>query len=190
MTTPGRRRVVARMTARHAVSERRLCRVLGFERSVMRYVPMRPATDAPLRERLRALAAQYPRWGVPRLHWRLVREGLRVNYKRVERLYRLEGLAVPTRARKRLVVPRAPRPPVLASNETWGIDFVSDTLVSGRLFRVFTVVDLCTHECLATTIAHNLPRSAVIAALGAARGAPVRLSLNNGSKFRSRAFDA
>lgn len=63
MTTPERRSVVARMTARHAVSERRGCRVLGFERSVMRYVPTRPAADAPWRECLRALAAQYPRWG-------------------------------------------------------------------------------------------------------------------------------
>lgn len=193
MTTPERRSVVARMTARHAVSERRVCRLLGFERSVMRYVPTRPAADAPLRERLRALAAQYPRWGVPRLHWRLIREGLRVNYKRVERLYRLEGLAVRTRARKRLAVPRVPRPPVLAPNEAWGIDFVSDTLVGGRRFRVFTVVDLCTHECLATTVAHSLPSAAVMAALDAVcavRGTPARLSLDNGSEFRSRAFDA
>ncbi|WP_337171086.1 IS3 family transposase [Gemmatimonas aurantiaca] len=132
MTTPERRSVVAQMTARHDVSERRVCRVLGFERSVMRYRPTRPATDVPLRARLCALAAQYPRWGVPRLHWRLVREGLRVNYQRVERLYRLEGLAVRPRARKRLAVPRVPRPSVLAPNETWGIDFVSDTLVGGR----------------------------------------------------------
>lgn len=193
MTTPERRSVVDRMTARDAVSKRRVCRVIGFERSVMRYVPTRPADDAPLRERLRALAAQYPRWGVPSLHWRLVREGLQVNYKRVERLYRLEGLAVRTRARKRLAVPRVPRPPVLAPNETWGIDLVSDTLVGGRRFRVFSVVDLCTHECLATTVAHSLPSTAVTAALDAVcavRGAPIRLSLDNGSEFRSCAFEA
>jgi putative transposase len=97
------------MTARHAVSERRVCRVLGFKQSVMRYVLTRPAADTPLRERLRALAAQYPRWGVLRLQWHLIREGLRVNYIRVEQLYRLEGLAVRTRARKRLAVPRVPR---------------------------------------------------------------------------------
>jgi putative transposase len=75
----------------------------------------------------------------------------------------------------------------------WGIDFVSDTLVGGRRFRVFTVVDLCTHECLATTVAHSLPSTAVTAALDAVcadRGAPARLSLDNGSEFRSRAFDA
>lgn len=116
-----------------------------------------------------------------------------MNYKRVERLYRLEGLAVRTRHRKRLAVPSVPRPPALAPNDTWGIDFVSDTLSQGRRFRAFTVVDVCTHECLAITVAHGLPSAAVIATLQrviADRGAPVRLSLNNGSEFRSRAFDA
>ena len=108
------------------MSERRLCRFLGFERTALRYVPQRPLRDAPLRAQLRALAAQLPRWGVPRLHWKLGREGVRVNYKRVERLYRLEGLAVRRRSRKRLAVPRVPRPEVTQPNDTWGIDFVSD----------------------------------------------------------------
>jgi putative transposase len=70
---------------------------------------------------------------------------------------------------------------------------VSDTLVGGRRFRVFTAVDLCMHECLATTVAHGPPSTAVTAALDAVcavRGAPARLSLDNGSEFRSRAFDA
>ena len=193
MTTSERRVVVSTMTARHQVSERRVYRVLGFERTGIRYAPTRPTTDAPLRARLRELAAAYPRWGVPRLHWRLQREGLHVNYKRVERLYRLEGLAVRTRHRKRLAVPRVPRPPVLAPNETWGIDFVSDTRCTGRRFRAFTVIDVCTHECVAITVAHSLPSDAVIATLQrviADRGAPIRLSLDNGSEFRSRAFDA
>jgi len=72
------------------------------------------------------LAAQHPRWGVPRLHWRLQRDGWLVNYKRVERLYRLEGLAVP----------RVPRPIAVGPNETWSLDFVSDQLASGRRFRI------------------------------------------------------
>jgi putative transposase len=193
MTTTERRGVVETVRRRYDASERRACRVLGFERTAMRYVPTRPAKDAPLRARLRELAAAYPRWGVPRLHWRLQRDGLPVNYKRVERVYRLEGLAVRTRHRKRLAVPRVPRPPVLAPNETWAIDFVSDALASGRRFRAFTVVDVCTHECLAIRAAHSLPSVAVIdvlAALVQDRGAPTRLSLDNGSEFRSRAFDA
>ena len=193
MTTGERRAVVTRVQGRFDVSERHACVCLGFERTALRYEPVRPARDAPLRERLRELAAEYPRWGVPRLHWRLGREGAHVNYKRVERLYRLEGLAVRRRSRKRLAVPRVPRPVVEQPNETWSIDFVSDQLASGRRFRSFTVIDSCTRECLTITVAHSLPSTAVIAALEAViatRGQPVRLSLDNGSEFRSRAFDA
>jgi len=193
VTAAERRPVVTRVTAQFTVSERRACRALGFPRSVVRYAPQRPLRDAPLRARLRELAGEYARWGVPRLHWRLQRDGVRVNYKRVERLYRLEGLAVRRRSRKRLAVPRVPRPPVTAPNDTWGLDFVHDTLSGGRTFRCLTVVDHCTHECVGLTVAHHLPSDAVIVALEgiiAARGQPQRLSLDNGSEFRSRAFDA
>ncbi len=149
--------------------------------------------DAPLREKLVALAAAHPRWGVPRLHWRLQRAGWLVNYKRVERLYRLEGLAVRHRKRKRLAVPRVPRPVAVGPNDTWSLDFVSDQPSNGRRFRCLTLIDSCTRECLAITVAFSLPSLAVIAALEAViavRGQPTRLSLDNGSDFRSRAFDA
>jgi len=185
--------VVRQVQGRYDVSERQACRFLGFERTALRYVPQRPVADAPLRARLRELAAVYPRWGLPRLHWRLEREGVHVNHKRVERLYRLEGLAVRRRRRKRVAVPRVPRPVVTQPNDTWGIDFVSDQLASGRRFRCFTVVDQCTRESPGIMVAHSLPSTAVIRALEAMigeRGAPTRLSLDNGSEFRSRAFDA
>lgn len=193
MTTGERRAVVTAMQGRYEVSERRACRALGFERTALRYVPQRPLRDAPLRATLRELAAAYPRWGLPRLHWRLERDGLHVNYKRAERLYRLEGLAVRRRKRKRVAVPRVPRPVVTQPNDTWGIDFVSDQLASGRRFRCFTVVDHCTRESPGMAIAHSLPSVAVIRALDAmiaVCGQPTRLSLDNGSEFRSRAFDA
>ena len=185
--------MVSTVRGRYDLSERRACTYLGFERTALRYVPQRPGRDAPLRARLRELAAVYPRWGVPRLHWRLGRDGEHVNYKRVERLYRLENLAVRRRHRKRLAVPRVPRPIVYAPNDTWCIDFVGDALSTGRRFRCFAAIDACTRESLTITVAHSLPSVAVIAALDAViaeRGQPVRLSLDNGSEFRSRAFDA
>lgn len=193
MTTAARRAVVQQVQGRYPVSERAACRMLGFERTALRYVPQRPARDAALCAELRALAATYARWGVPRLHWKLQRDGWHVNYKRVERLYRLEGLAVRRRHRKRLAVPRVPRPAAAQPNDTWGIDVVSDQLASGRRIRCCTVVDACTRENLMITVHHSLPSVAVIAALDAViatRGQPVRLSLDNGSEFRSRAFDA
>jgi putative transposase len=185
--------VVRQIQGRYDVSERCACRFLGFERTALRYVPQRPLRDAPLRAKLREMAALYPRWGLPRLQWRLEREGMHVNHKRTERLYRLEGLAVRRRRRKRVAVPRVPRPVVTQPNDTWGIDFVSDQLASGRRFRCFTVVDHCTREAPGLTVAHSLPSEAVIRALDAMiaeRGQPARLSLDNGSEFRSRAFDA
>jgi len=184
-----RRSIVTDIQGRYDVSERRTCRFLGFERTALRYVPQRPVADAPLRARLRTLAAAHPRWGCPRLHWKLGREGEVHNYKRVERLYRLEGLAVRRRHRKRLAVPRVPRPAVTAPNETWSIDFVSDSLRDGRRFRCFTAVDVHTRECLTLTTAFSLPSDAVIAALQtviARRGRPARLSLDNALPLMSR----
>lgn len=185
--------MVSGVQGRYDVSERYACRSLGFERTALRYVPQRPIVDAPLRARLRELASAYPRWGQPRLHWRLERDGLHVNHKRIERLYRLEGLAVRQRRRKRVAVPRVPRPLVTQPDDTWGIDFVSDQLASGRRFRCFTVIDHCTRESPGMTVAHSWPSVAAIRALDAViaeRGKPTRLSLDTGSEFRSRAFDA
>lgn len=193
MTTEERRTVVTSAQGRFGGSQRRMCRFLGFERTAIRYQPVRPLRDAPLRARLRELAGVYGRWGVPRLHWRLRRDGEHVNYKRVERLYRLEGLAVRRRGRKRLAVPRVPRPVAEGPNATWGIDFVSDQLADGRRFRCFTIVDHGVHEAPAIFVAHSIPSERVIVALEdviAVRGQPTRLSLDNGSEFRSRAFDA
>jgi putative transposase len=193
VTIAARRTMVTDTRARFGGSERRMCRFLGFERTALRYRPVRPERDALLRAKLRELAGAYARWGVPRLHWRLGREGWHVNYKRVERLYRLEGLAVRRRHRKRLAVPRVPRPTAVGPNAIWGIDFVSDQLADGRRFRCLTVVDHGVHEAVSIVADHSLPALAVITALEAAileRGRPARLSLDNGSEFRSVAFDA
>ena len=123
-----------------------------------------------------------------------------MNYKRIERLYRLEGLAVPRRKRKRLAVPRVSRPKATVPNDTWGIDFVRDQLASGCRIRCGTPVDGCTRATLKITVNHSLPSVAVIAALDAViaaldaviatRGQPVRLSRDNGSECGSRALDA
>ena len=128
-----------------------------------------------------------------RLHSKLPRDGWRVKYKRVERLYRLEGLAVPRRSRQRLAVPRAPRPEAEQPNDTWDIDFVSDRLALGHRIRCWTVVDACTRKNLLITMHCSLPSVAVSAALDAVistRVQPVRLSHDNGSEFSRRAFDA
>jgi putative transposase len=105
--------VVTTVQGRYDLSERRTCRVLGLERSVICYERQLPRVDQPPREKLCVLAAHHSRWGVPQLHWRLHRDGWLVNQKRVERLYRLEGLAVPRRI-------------ALGPIDAWSLDFTTD----------------------------------------------------------------
>ena len=128
------------------------------------------------------------------MHILLQREGWKINIKLVQRLYRQEGLQVRTRRRRKVAAPprvRMPAPSEL--NERWGIDFVSDELVSGRRFRVLTLIDLHSRECLALESGFSLPAERVTEVLDRIiqkRGAPVPLSLDNGTEFTSRHFDA
>lgn len=189
-TTDERRAVVWAARGRFSLSEWRACRSLGFELTALLYQPVRSARDAALLDRLREPAGAHPRWGVPRLYWRLLRDRLHVNYKR---LYHLEGLAVRRRKRKRVAVSRVPRPVAVGPDAEWGIDFVSDQFASGQRFRCLTVVDHGVHEALALVPARSVPALAVIAVLEyviAMRGQTTRLSLDNGTEFRSVAFDA
>jgi len=82
------------------MSERRACRVVGAHRRTMRYRHKVRGDEPQVRERLRALATEHPRWGYRRLHFLLQREGMAINRKRVYRLYRLDGLAVRRQKRK------------------------------------------------------------------------------------------
>ena len=104
----------------------------------------------PLREKLRDLAHQRRRFGYRRLHILLRREGIAINRKKTQRLYREEGLTVRRRkGRKRAVGARMP-PPVLAlAKQRWSLDFVHDQLVTGGRFRVLNIIDDVTRECLA-----------------------------------------
>ncbi len=145
--------------------------------------------------RLKELALARPRYGYQRLHILLRREGWMVNHKRVLRLYRAEGLTlrIPRRKRKSASWVRVPLPAPTQPNEQWGLDFMSDALADGRRFRILTVLDLCTRECLALEAATHLPAARVTPVLDrvvAQRGAPPVLRLDNGSEFTGRHFDA
>src|SRR5918998_2709888 len=97
----------------------------------------------PLRQRIRELAYARPRFGFQRIWVLLRREGWLVNRKRVRRLYRLEGLQVRMRVRRRkhIALHRGPAPVASGPTERWSMDFVHDALADGRPFRVLTVVD-------------------------------------------------
>ena len=193
MTAVERRQVVEKIKAAVGVPERRAVRFTGFARSSIRYRSTRDPQDA-MRERMREWAALKPRWGYRFLHNMLRREGWKVNRKRVQRLYRLEGLTVKRRGkRKRAQWPRPVRTSPAHANQRWSMDFVSDTLSNGRRFRCLNVIDEFTRECLAIEVAHSLPALRVIEVLErlrTTRGLPAVIVTDNGSEFTSRAFDA
>lgn len=163
MVTPEQRRTVVRYVRETApLPERQVCRYLGIHRALCRYQQRRPERDHELRTHLRELASVHPRWGCPRLYWLVRREGRPDNYKRVERLYRLEGLAVRRRPRKRVAAPRVPLPTPRRPNERWSMDFMRDTLADGRTFRIFTLVDDFTREAPALEVDLSLSAERVV----------------------------
>jgi putative transposase len=187
------RRTVVREVKVTAESERRTCRWLGFHRSAVRYVAMPRAGETALRQRLRELADEKPRWGSPMLTWRLRREGFRDNHKRIRRLYRLEGLAVKRRRKKRVAQTRVSLPGASKPNERWAMDFVRDTLADGRAFRALTIVDTCTRESPAIEVDVSLGSDRVVAVLerlAISRGLPQRITVDNGPEFQSRSLDS
>jgi putative transposase len=172
------------------MSERRACRVIGADRTSMRYRPDRSG-DAVLRDRLRALAQERRRFGYRRLHVLLRREGHVVNRKRVYRLYREERLTVRRRGgRKRALGLRAPVAPAEAPNRRWSLDFVHDQMTDGRRFRILAVVDDCTRECLALVADTSISGTRVARELDGLvkrRGRPACVISDNGTELTSNA---
>lgn len=187
-----RRAAVAYAQEQLGFSQRRACRLVGAGRSTVRY-RRRPGDDEALRARLRHLAAQRPRFGYRRLHVLLRREGIIVNHKRVERLYREEGLAVRRRTRKALTPIRRGRPaPPQRINEQWALDFLQDALASGRKLRVLSIIDVFSREALALEVDTSLPGRRVVRVLDRLldeRERPVQLVLDNGPELVSRALE-
>jgi putative transposase len=175
------------------VSERRACRLAGVARSSYRYRSV-AADQAALRLRLRDLAATRVRYGYRRLHILLRREGWRVNHKRVYRLYREEGLGIRVKRRKKLAsAPRVLPPPATRPLERWSLDFLSDSLVDGRRFRVLTIVDNVSRVSPAIAVGASLTGERVVTLLDRLRstvGVPQRIAIDNGPEFISKALDA
>jgi putative transposase len=194
MKPAAKRTWVGLLQERHpGVSERRACEVVRLNRSTMRYV-RHGRDNTALLMRLRELAEARPRFGHMRLHLLLRREGWRANKKRTYRLYREEGLSVRTKKRKKRashlrVVPALPTAP----NERWSMDFVADSLDSGKRFRALTVVDVFTRECLAIEADFGLNGrkvSRALDAVAATRAYPKTITVDNGTEFYSKEMDS
>lgn len=193
MVSPAaRREAVHRIRDVFGVSERRACKLAGVSRSMVRYKSRRD--DRALRARLCELAKKHPRFGYRRLYV-LLRGKEKVNWKRVYRIYRDEGLAVRRKARKRVAqANRRPRQSVQHANEQWSMDFVHDTLATGRKFRTLNIIDDATRECLEIAADTSIGGHRVTRILDevAAQGRPLpqRIVVDNGTEFTSRALNA
>jgi putative transposase len=175
------------------VSERRACHVIPVHRSTQRYRSIAREQTA-LRIRLRDLAAVRVRYGYRRRHILLQREGWRVNYKRVYRLYRLEGLSLRLKHRKKRPRHlRVARPMAQAPHEPWSLDFISDSRAHGRRFRALTLVDNMSRESPAIEVDASLSGQRVAAMLNrlaGTYGVAQILFVDNGPEFTSKALDA
>ena len=176
------------------VSERLACRVLGQHRSTQRKAPKGRADDAALTADIVALATEYGRYGYRRITALLRAAGWAVNVKRVERIWRLEGLKVPSKQPRKgrlwlndgsCVRLRPERP-----NHVWSYDFVEDRTHNGRKFRMLNVIDEFTRECLAIRVDRRLKSTDVIDVLSdlfILRGVPGHVRSDNGPEFIAKA---
>jgi putative transposase len=175
------------------LSQRRACGLVEVSRTVIHYKARISALNEALRNKLRTLSVKHKRWGVWMMNRILRREGFRVNHKRVERLYRLEGLSLRIRRRKKIrSVSRAEIPVATKPNERWSMDFVHDKLWNGRAIRCLTLVDKFTRECLAIEVDLSLGGERVkrvMEHLGSIRGLPKSITVDNGPEFISRVMD-
>ncbi len=176
------------------VSERRACRVLGQARSTQRQEPVLREDEDPLTRAILRLARQYGRYGYRRLTAMLRRAGWEVNHKRVERIWRQEGLKVPQKQPKRgrlwLTDGSCVRLRPCGPNHVWAYDLVLARTQDGRAFRLLTVIDEYTRECLAIRVARRIRTEEVLellAELFALRGTPEHLRSDNGPEFCARA---
>jgi putative transposase len=180
---------------RLGVSERWACRVVGQPRSTQRHQPKRAEDDAALRAELRQFSKDRPRWGYRRAHHHLRELGWEVNRKRVQRLWREEGLRVPQRKRKRRrlgesTVPasrlRAERP-----NQVWAFDFQFDQVADGRVLKLLNVVDEFTRESLVMLVERSIDADRTVSELErlvSERGAPEHLRMDNGTEMTAHAL--
>ncbi len=176
------------MKEQFVVSERRACKLFAVDRSTYRYEP-RPDRNAQVRGEMMALARQKPRYGYRRLHAVLTRRGYGISVMRLYRLYSAERLAVRRLKRKRLSRPAAIPALQVRQNQEWALDFVADTIGTGRGIRVLTIVDAFTRECLELEVDSSLSSRRVTRMLERIieqKGTPEVIRCDNGPELTSR----
>jgi transposase InsO family protein len=185
---------VDHVVAKHGVSERLACRVLGQHRSTQRKIPTMRDDEAALTADIIAFATEYGRYGYRRIAAMLRDAGWVVNDKRIERIWRREGLKVPQKQPKRgrlwlndgSCIRLRPEYP----NHVWSYDFVEDRTHNGKKYRMLNIIDEFTRECLAIRVNRKLRSTDVIDVLSdlfVLRGIPGHIRSDNGPEFVAKA---
>jgi transposase InsO family protein len=193
MVSPSARQMALTQLVRDGhCSQRRACRLLGVARSTARYEQAQRLEDGALLKRIKELAHLHRRYGYRRVSVLLCREGLRVNVKRVHRLWKEAGLGLPKKRPKRrqygpkgAVVNKAQHP-----NHVWSYDFVEDRTAKGGRLKILAVVDEYTRECLALHVDKRITSQGVLCTLEwlfLLHGRPGHIRSDNGPEFVAKA---
>lgn len=173
------------------LAERHALRIVAMSASSLRYQPA-PDRNTGLRQEIVALAHRYKRYGAGMIYLKLRQKGLKVNHKRVDRLYAIEMLQLKKRRRKK--VPAADRQPLVrpvAADVVWSADFVFDRIAGGRALKCLAIVDDATTDSVALEVDHAMSGqyvTRVLDRISLERGLPQVIRTDNGPEFISRAM--
>lgn len=186
-----KRKAMNDLMVNHSISQRRACHLLSFDRSVGRY-KHKVKNDTEVKNKIISIAHERRRFGYRRICILLNREGLKINHKKVYRLYKETGLKVRKRgARKRAIGSRIVPEELGKPNQRWSLDFVSDALSNGRRLRILTIVDDFTRESLKMIVDTSISGVRVareLSELIELRGRPECILSDNGTEFTSNAI--
>jgi putative transposase len=184
-----KRTAAQHLTKAHNVSERRATRVLGLPRSTMRYKP-NPRDESKLSERMKELATAHRRFGLPRIHYLLKREGTATSKSRTERVYNKLGLQLRKKPRRKKMksAVRCPFKKATAPNEIWSFDFVSDRTETNRTLKTLTIVDDCSKKSPGLLPAYSITSKDVTDFFDSLPKLPKKLRCDNGPEMTSRHF--
>ena len=191
MTSPAKkRRVLEEIVEKLKVSERRACKVLEQPRSTQRKKQKEKPDEAQLTEDIIKLAKDYGRYGYRRITALLKQQGWQVNHKRVERIWRREGLKIPQKQPKRRRLwfndGSCVRLKPLYKNHVWSYDFVFDRTSDGKVIKMLNVLDEYSRECLSNYVDRKLTSTEVLYKLSELfiiNGVPDYIRSDNGSEF-------
>ena len=184
---------MAAAKAKYSISERRACRAIGQSISTQRYKIRKFPDEDKITSRIISLAAQYGRYGTPRITAMLKREGFMVNHKRVERIWCEQGLKVAKKQKKRrrlwLKDGSCVRLRPNHKDHVWSYDIMEEKTYNGKRFRILNIIDEYTRECLLSFASRSITSREVVeflADLFCKRGLPEYIRSDNGSEFTAK----